>query len=847
MRIKRCLSVVGAVFLIFSCFRLFSPVIVSAGTQAFTLPTELKPTPVNFINGSFQTPKAKTTEPYYTGFNMASVPGWNTVPVDPANYSSPYAHTIELLRVVPKGFSGFATTQANGDQYAELNAVLPGRLYQNAATVPGSRLYWQFAHRARASGNNSSGTGKDVMNFYLRPAGTPKAAPTKAQLQKTASDNAKNWYYYRGVYNVPAGQKNTEFAFQSVSSATGSLAEGNFLDDIKFQTGSSLIAKKSISTLAKDNSFAYKGEIVTVTVTVTNWGETDASRCVFRDVLSDGINYVSGSAKINGAAAGNKATFNNKTDELRVNFGAGATAGTAVTNGGVLKGSDSMGTSATTHQGQAMTISFQAKVTGNAGYLVKNQANISYNDKNYETYNAKGFTCYSSVQDKTPTKGNETTYVNQFKIVNRSISGRVWVDMNGNGIINAGETKISGLTVGLYLNSDTTYKTPVKNKSGQSLVTKTDANGVYNFDEVPTGTYKAVITTPTGYKITVKTASTDNDAVASGNRAVVSGIGLNSALSATKVSDSVINMDFGFVPNPTVNKTAKAGSAGINNGTNASPVGVDANETIEYAINVNWNGAYGNLNGVNITDTIPAGLTLNKTNGSYTAGMTWSTDGSGRTTVKWTNRTLVKGQNVYKFKVTVDKPKTGVNITRYTNSATMTFGTTKMETNSTYHALKTYTVTLSKLVKGTLSDPNVNFKFTVNLSGVTGSLPYTGVSKATGVSAPSGGSIKNGDTITLKHGQGIVIKGVPSGADYSVSEARALGYTQGVAGGNAKGTVKANTVVQFVNTKKGTVPTGVFMNILPYGILVALAGCILIIFLIIRRSGEPPKGGHFFR
>ena len=41
------------------------------------------------------------------------------------------------------------------------------------------------------------------------------------------------WQYVRGAYVVPAGQTNTEFGFAAVSSATGSIGAGNFLDDIK--------------------------------------------------------------------------------------------------------------------------------------------------------------------------------------------------------------------------------------------------------------------------------------------------------------------------------------------------------------------------------------------------------------------------------------------------------------------------------------------------------------------------------------------------------------------------------------------------------------------------------------
>ena len=322
---------------------------------------------------------------------------------------------MELHRVGAR--SDFASTEADGNQYAELNAYLSSRLYQEVATVPGTRLLWQFAHRARPAGDNTSGTLFDVLQLSIRPTGTPGVDPTLSEIIYTANSNALDWYYYNGTYTVPVGQTNTEFGYSAIFAASGNDSIGNFLDVVKFETGASLIAKKIINTSTSDNVTALEGEAVTISIDITNWGEADASRCVFRDILSDDLDYIDGSAAIDGVSAGSLATFNSVTDELRINFGAGAIPGTANTNGGVLEGSQNTGTSGTTGEGETISISFQAIVTGSPGDVVRNQSSTTYNDSTFEAYNATDFTAYSSVVGQSPTAGDETTYVNQFTIL----------------------------------------------------------------------------------------------------------------------------------------------------------------------------------------------------------------------------------------------------------------------------------------------------------------------------------------------------------------------------------------------------------------------------------------------
>jgi len=78
------------------------------------------------------------------------------------------------------------------------------------------------------------------------------------------------------------------------------------------------------------------------------------------------------------------------------------------------------------------------------------------------------------------------------------IGDKVWLDNNANGVQDAGEAGISGVTVEL------------KNAGGTVIQsTTTDANGLYSFSVDP-GTYSVAIQTPSGYVITGKDLGGDD-------------------------------------------------------------------------------------------------------------------------------------------------------------------------------------------------------------------------------------------------------------------------------------------------------------------------------------------------
>jgi ribosomal protein L2 len=108
-------------------------------------------------------------------------------------------------------------------------------------------------------------------------------------------------------------------------------------------------------------------------------------------------------------------------------------------------------------------------------------------------------------------------------------------------------------------------------------------------------------------------------------------------------------------------------------------------------------------------------------------------------------------------------------------------------------------LTIKKTVAGDLGDQEHAFTFLVDLSA-SGSYQYSG-SKT--------GTIKGGQMITLKHGEYIVIEGLPVGTTYQVTEKEANknGYSTSSTGASGKITESGQTSA-FINTKSSVPKTG---------------------------------------
>ena len=95
-----------------------------------------------------------------------------------------------------------------------------------------------------------------------------------------------------------------------------------------------------------------------------------------------------------------------------------------------------------------------------------------------------------------PTSGQNVTTADFGEIVPVSVGGEVFLDGNGNGVLNSGEPGLSGWTVNLL------------NSSSQNIGTfKTSTSGDFSFTGVRPGTYTVQLVQQSGYDATTPTSS----------------------------------------------------------------------------------------------------------------------------------------------------------------------------------------------------------------------------------------------------------------------------------------------------------------------------------------------------
>ncbi len=102
-----------------------------------------------------------------------------------------------------------------------------------------------------------------------------------------------------------------------------------------------------------------------------------------------------------------------------------------------------------------------------------------------------------------------------------SLGDKVWRDDDKDGIQDAGEPGVAGITVTLFRNGglDGNPATTADNNIPYATTT-TDAYGMYLFEDLPAGTYEVGFTLPSNYTFTTQTNTTDNTVVTGGSTAV---------------------------------------------------------------------------------------------------------------------------------------------------------------------------------------------------------------------------------------------------------------------------------------------------------------------------------------
>lgn len=157
------------------------------------------------VNPSFESndPQGPGTANYEI-YSNGSVIGWDSA-----------SGEIELWDTNFQGVPAYA-----GSVFAEMNANVPGALYQNICMVNGETIGWTFAHRAR-----SGGPATQTARFQIA-----NSAGTQLQLLASQSSTVNNvWNVNTGstTYTGASGIQRVQF----ITTDAGSY--GNFLDDIR--------------------------------------------------------------------------------------------------------------------------------------------------------------------------------------------------------------------------------------------------------------------------------------------------------------------------------------------------------------------------------------------------------------------------------------------------------------------------------------------------------------------------------------------------------------------------------------------------------------------------------------
>ena len=227
----------------------------------------------SFINEGFELPKM-TGDGCILETSSAQVPGWETThPVmsgqtscsSPANVSGPL---IELW-TTSTAANGIVSRQ--GTNFAELNAEVPSRLYQNICLMKGETIRWRFSHRGRlgldvADLNVAGPVGSkqpvvQVGSYLNGTFNAPKTFSNSLVQQATVATplpyrvgpTQTGWIDYSGSFVYEGDAGTGSLGFESVSAEGGRNSTGNLLDAIQIGI-TPFVDFQSASTSARESA-----------------------------------------------------------------------------------------------------------------------------------------------------------------------------------------------------------------------------------------------------------------------------------------------------------------------------------------------------------------------------------------------------------------------------------------------------------------------------------------------------------------------------------------------------------------------------------------------------------------
>ena len=304
------------------------------------------------------------------------------------------------------------------------------------------------------------------------------------------------------------------------------------------------------------------------------------------------------------------------------------------------------------------------------------------------------------------------------------------------------------------------------NGTGATATNSIDANGniTWNIQNLPVNGMVYV-----SFKAEVTTDALSQEVITIDNQATIQ-IGNNPAYTTNKVE------------NPPQGKLSQGTDGTVN------PETLKVGDELTYRINYYNNEDTAAT--ITITDIIPAGTTYME--GSATHSGTNSSNETfvistvgGKTVLTWTLKDVQANTAGYvSFKVKVNESaKTPVE-----NGATIAIGNNSYTTNSTSAEVLTGDLKLTKTVQGTGGDTDKEFTLVLTSMGAEtdGYVGISGTFDATrnGVKTQNDVTFTNGVAeVVIKHGETLIIHGLPANLSLNVTEKVTVGYTPTYNGG----------------------------------------------------------------
>ena len=338
----------------------------------------------------------------------------------------------------------------------------------------------------------------------------------------------------------------------------------------------------------------------------------------------------------------------------------------------------------------------------------------------------------------------------------------------------------SGLTITKTWTGDTAsltneYKNAIKftitgpDNFSEEVLYSAFSNGSYTINNLPLGTYTVTEsnTAIAGYTVTttykVGTEGTEN----TGSRAsaTVGTAGITVAFTNNyKATETTATLqatkefnDWSKANSFTFNLAAVTAGAPMPASTTATATATVKTATFG-AITYKTAGIY-EYTITEVNDGVP-GVTYDTTPHKVTVTVTSGTDGKLTATVKYDGKDSLTVTNTYKSGFLV----------------------------------------IEKTVTGNLADKNKYFTFKITLN-VDGNYPYE-------VSNGKTGTIRSGGTIQLKHGESVIIRDLPAGCKYQVTESDSYGYRTYSSGDSGRIGGGSTSTAGFINSRSTAPATG---------------------------------------